>query len=529
RLEFKEIYGDYQSSWTDIPLNDSAVDKGGKYSELLAYWDLPPMQKYSLSKEFILRLTSEKPNGDKFDSYSSVKLHYWEDDLRVASVVNNSCEIQEIQAINYSYMLYFDYNICDPIKSGLKLFHIKNRSTRDIYFDKSSTRKYGDLSMNYVVFTEVDSSFSDGKTTQVYAYNINTGLVDQITTGVGAKEYVKTDGNYLVYFKNYELHLYNLVTKESKFIGGATPDYFFQKLTIEMSNGGVFLIQTNSFNKFVVAYDIATGNWKNLPGSANDWQGFTADANSVIFPSGAFLYRYDLKTESFDQFPLTQVCTNPSVDGDQVALSCQGNVFIYDLKLGTETQITDYPLPVRNPMLSKGRLVWDDPRENRSFQIYTVNQAPKLYGMVKREVKVGERARLLVWGDDPESDYLNHYISKSGATTPYSSRRVLVGDLNEDGLVNSDDIILVKANLFKTISHPDFNPLADLDGNGAVGFFDFVKIYQQTIYEGTSPARAYLIDWVPTSSDLGKELVINSRVLDKLNEVTGVTSLVVVQ
>lgn len=73
-----------------------------------------------------------------------------------------------------------------------------------------------------------------------------------------------------------------------------------------------------------------------------------------------------------------------------------------------------------------------------------------------------------------QSDVSNSAILISRVVDP-----VILGDVNRDGLVNCEDLNLVKASFGKKVGQPAFNPAVDLDTNGIVDIRDLSVVARQ--------------------------------------------------
>ena len=66
--------------------------------------------------------------------------------------------------------------------------------------------------------------------------------------------------------------------------------------------------------------------------------------------------------------------------------------------------------------------------------------------------------------------------SPSTADGSFSNLKIAPGDLNHDGIVDIKDAIIFSLAFGSTPSDQDWNPEADMDGNGEVDVFDMIKI-----------------------------------------------------
>lgn len=77
------------------------------------------------------------------------------------------------------------------------------------------------------------------------------------------------------------------------------------------------------------------------------------------------------------------------------------------------------------------------------------------------------------------SDAFLRRVVSLDATTGNVGNLVVVlrpGDVNRDNSVNIADFLLLRAAFGSGEGNPNWNPLADLDGNGTVNFADFLRL-----------------------------------------------------
>jgi hypothetical protein len=58
----------------------------------------------------------------------------------------------------------------------------------------------------------------------------------------------------------------------------------------------------------------------------------------------------------------------------------------------------------------------------------------------------------------------------------FKGSNVIQGDINQDGIVDISDAILASHAYGSSPDDPDWNPMADLDGNGIVDIFDMIRL-----------------------------------------------------
>jgi hypothetical protein len=70
-----------------------------------------------------------------------------------------------------------------------------------------------------------------------------------------------------------------------------------------------------------------------------------------------------------------------------------------------------------------------------------------------------------------DANYIRFYVN---STRPL--------DVNGDGIINCDDLAIVKASFGKKTGQPGFDPRADVNGDGAVNVLDLAAVSQQVAY-----------------------------------------------
>jgi hypothetical protein len=156
----------------------------------------------------------------------------------------------------------------------------------------------------------------------------------------------------------------------------------------------------------------------------------------------------------------TQFTSGPKVESNPCILqTMNGNLWVFwskrepaDVETATDDMYYMYS--------SDGGVTWSD-----SFQFTTDS-----YDDIWSSVIQSRRARLwVVWTSDraDQPDWGNYDIYM---------RTSLLGDVNEDGIVNVIDITIVSVAYGSFENDPDYNPQADLNADGIVDMWDLTAV-----------------------------------------------------
>jgi hypothetical protein len=195
----------------------------------------------------------------------------------------------------------------------------------------------------------------------VNLYNFKTG--QDIPIAVGSENQVAQDmdGNNIIYNTGFawpDLYLYNIKTKENKFIAHEA---------IRPRISGNTIVWIHSFGSgyaTVWSYDIKTGETTQVPnGTARNETWPEINKNIVVW-QGAGIFLKDLKTG--EEKKISEQGESPVIWGDFIAWTQPDatgpyNIYAYDIKTNTSTKISNDGTSgssSRNPSIYKDTLVW---------------------------------------------------------------------------------------------------------------------------------------------------------------------------
>lgn len=132
---------------------------------------------------------------------------------------------------------------------------------------------------------------------------------------------------------------------------------------------------------------------------------------------------------------------------------------------------------------------------------FEANTAPEFHGIRTLTVQAGTRLTAHVWATDADPsdlvETLDDVPSVAWATLGAKVGKGPLGDLDENGVVNSTDIGKTRALLGSVRGDGRYNPRADFDDDGDIDQADM------TLFSAHVGSRSWIVDWTPSLAQKG--------------------------
>jgi beta propeller repeat protein len=301
----------------------------------------------------------------------------------------------------------------------------------------------------------------------IYMYDLSTGVETQITTAhtmeyepfpaiYGDKIVWTDDRNWIPapdggYYWNSDIYMYNIST------GVETQLTTFQNLNYNVAIYGDRIVyeQWDYGVSNIYTMDISTGAVKQLTFSEfpNDNESPDIYGDKIVWTDYNYnIIMYDLSTSAETQIttnPSDKISLYPDIYGDKIVwqeynvnYSNSYDIYMYDLSTGIKKQLTTNPKNQVYPAIYGDTIVWEDMRNGYQDPMHPLHWVnPDIY--MKRLTPVTtNQAPTAVIKIDPENPMVGGYIEfdATASSDPDGSIVKYEWDFNNDGVTDSTDV-----------------------------------------------------------------------------------------
>lgn len=248
---------------------------------------------------------------------------------------------------------------------------------------------------NYIVWDDYRNGNSD-----IYMYNLATGIESRITTNPASQFYPNIHGNYIIWIDKrnggYDVYGYDITTGTERRITSYTAS-------------GINAYRPGIYGDKVVYYDNRTGNWD--------------------------IWMYNLSTGIESQITTnTATQYNPDIYGDKIVWwdsrdSGKLNVYMYNLSTEIESRISNSiyrGFAGRKVSIYDNYIVWDDERNgNPNIDIF-------MYDLSTNTESPVSTNPAMQWGPDVSGNYVVWTDQRRGGTSSNYETDIYMYDVSTD-------------------------------------------------------------------------------------------------